>query len=66
MDYYVKFLKDCNVWRNFPYLCGEGCCLNDYWDSDDVVAGDIIMAENVDLSNLKIDEDYVLLDHFEL
>lgn len=59
-DYtYIKFLKPISsVWVNRPYLCGDGCCAFDDWDTESVEKGDSIYFWNVDVSELKEGEDY--------
>jgi hypothetical protein len=59
MEDYIEFLKDIpNVWVNRPYPCGDGCCMFDNWDTENVSKGESIYFWNVDVKELTEGEDY--------
>lgn len=59
----IKLLKDCKIYVDNGSWCGDGCCCNTWWESENFEAGEEINDENpkYDISSLTEGEDYVEL-----
>lgn len=60
----VKLLQDCNVWVDNGSACGDGCCWNPWWESEEFLAGEELDEDNprVDLSSLEEGVDFVRVE----
>lgn len=54
----ITFLRDCRAPRDNGSVCGDGCCWNAWWESEDFVAGDTVDACKVDVTGLIEGTDY--------
>lgn len=57
----ISLLKNCTIYVDNGSNCGDGCCWNPWWESEDFEAGDEIDDDDpkFDLSGLTQDEDFV-------
>ena len=57
----IKLLKDCNVWVDNGSECGDGCCWNSWWESEEFLAGEELDGDNprFDFSSLEEGVDFV-------
>jgi hypothetical protein len=60
----IKLLHPCSILVDNGSECGDGCCWNSWWESENFEMGEEIDDDNprYDISNLTEGEDYVKID----
>jgi hypothetical protein len=58
-----KLLRACSVYVDNGSACGDGCCWNSWWESEEFSAGEELDEDNprLDLSSLEEGVDFVPL-----
>ncbi len=59
----ISLLRDCQVYVDNGSMCGDNCCWNSWWESEEYFAGDEIDEDDphIDIKSLTYGEDFVRL-----
>lgn len=60
----IKLLQPCRINVDNGTFCGDGCCWNSWWESEEFFAGEEIDSSNpkYDISGLTEGEDYTKIE----
>ena len=60
----LKLLKNCFIYVDNGSACGDGCCWNPWWESEEFFAGEELDEENprLNLSSLQEGVDFEKID----